>query len=96
MIAVTWDEESLYVSGHAGHGPAGQDIVCAAVSILTNTLLAELQERQKDGEGQIQELIQEKGRFYVRFWGDAEREFDFCKTGLLLLQKAYPECVCIT
>lgn len=37
MITVRITDTSLHVSGHAGCGPAGQDIVCAAVSALYNT-----------------------------------------------------------
>lgn len=31
-------ENRMDISGHAGYAPSGQDIVCAAVSILTMTL----------------------------------------------------------
>lgn len=34
MIKIKLDEGALAVSGHAGYAPAGQDIVCAAVSTV--------------------------------------------------------------
>jgi len=39
-VSVRADEESaqVIVSGHAGHAEYGHDIVCAGVSVLTNTL----------------------------------------------------------
>ena len=44
MIRISTDTKSLSVKaeGHAGYGPKGQDIVCAAVSILLYTYAAEL------------------------------------------------------
>ena len=34
MITATFHEHAITVSGHSGYGAAGQDIVCAAASIL--------------------------------------------------------------
>lgn len=39
MITVKVRDNSIAVRGHAGMAPAGQDIVCAAVSALTLTLI---------------------------------------------------------
>lgn len=41
MIRITTDEKTLSIKaeGHAGYGPKGQDIVCAAVSIFFGNLL---------------------------------------------------------
>ena len=42
MITIIYDEKgkdmSLQTSGHAGYAPKGQDIVCAAVSTLMQSL----------------------------------------------------------
>lgn len=38
MIEVKVRKNHIEVSGHAGHAPPGQDIVCAGVSALTQTL----------------------------------------------------------
>lgn len=38
MIEVKVRKNHIKVSGHAGHAPPGQDIVCAGVSALTQTL----------------------------------------------------------
>lgn len=44
MIQIRIDVENMCmaVSGHAGYAPVGQDIVCAAVSTLTYTLVQNL------------------------------------------------------
>ena len=42
MIEVSVQKDSISVTGHAGYAPPGQDIVCAAISTLTQTLSASL------------------------------------------------------
>ena len=42
MIEVNVQKDSISVTGHAGYAPPGQDIVCAAVSTLIQTLAASL------------------------------------------------------
>lgn len=42
MIVVTVDKSMVSVLGHAGYAPQGQDIVCAGVTALTQTLAASL------------------------------------------------------
>lgn len=38
MIKVQFTENKITITGHAGYAPPGQDIVCAAVSALVETL----------------------------------------------------------
>lgn len=44
MITVRDDGEWITVEGHAGYAERGHDIVCEAVSALTQTLIYSLQE----------------------------------------------------
>lgn len=44
MITVLVASDRIHVSGHANTGPRGSDIVCAAVSALTLTLIRGLKE----------------------------------------------------
>ena len=54
--------KSCQVSGHAGTGKRGSDIVCAAISVLTRTTVRVLSER----EGVIiRGNIPEPGNFYL-------------------------------
>lgn len=48
MIVITRAENSITIKGHANYAPRGQDIVCAAVSTLTQTLIASLEELTKE------------------------------------------------
>lgn len=42
MIVVDFDQTGITVDGHAGYAEQGKDIVCAAVSVLTQTLAISL------------------------------------------------------
>jgi len=42
LIEVNVQKDSISVTGHAGYAPPGQDIVCAGVTVLTQTLAASL------------------------------------------------------
>ncbi|WP_315523950.1 ribosomal-processing cysteine protease Prp [Pseudoramibacter alactolyticus] len=48
MIDVTITKDHLILSGHARTGPYGQDIVCAAVSTLVQTLEQAIRELTDD------------------------------------------------
>ncbi|MBA4699223.1 MAG: ribosomal-processing cysteine protease Prp [Ruminococcus sp.] len=42
MIEVSVQKDEISIMGHAGYAPRGQDIVCAGVTALTQTLAASL------------------------------------------------------
>lgn len=48
MITVSIAGTSIHVLGHAGAGPPGQDIICAAVSALTQSLISSVEELTED------------------------------------------------
>ncbi|OUQ12087.1 hypothetical protein B5E84_19360 [Lachnoclostridium sp. An14] len=78
MIHVKIRPDGLSVDGHAGAGPYGHDIVCAAVSALTFTLEAALRELSQDGiesctepAGHVSvkwQKLSDTGRAYVDAW----------------------------
>ncbi|MCI1654971.1 MAG: ribosomal-processing cysteine protease Prp [Lachnospiraceae bacterium] len=43
MISVAVSDCEVIVSGHAGYAPPGNDIICAAVSALTQSLASSLE-----------------------------------------------------
>jgi len=82
------------VSGHSGAGKRGEDIVCAAVSVLTRTFVRLLSKR----EGiTIRGEIPEEGNFYLETEYTAEgREFlavagAFLIEGLLSVSEEFPD-----
>lgn len=78
---------TLMASGHAGYGPMGADIVCAACSMLIYTLKQALQQADllldaefTGGEGKV------VGRKCVR----SEHIFETVLAGYALLMQNYP------
>lgn len=77
MLVITATDTGITVTGHAGHGPPGQDIVCAAVSALTYTLAAALERLTED---QVSSALQN---------GDAEVRVERPSPEARLLLAAY-------
>ena len=48
MIAVWVRKDGIKISGHAGYAEAGKDIVCSAVTTLTQTLIRSLEDLARD------------------------------------------------
>ncbi len=96
MTKVTYDEDNfcLTMEGHAGAAPAGEDLVCAALSMLMFTLQAAVQDHI---EILMPSVYQADGAMSVRC-SPAPRQKKTCRTlyrtifaGWELLGKQYPE-----
>ena len=48
MIVVSHSDGCIKIKGHAGYAEAGKDIVCAAVSTLTQVFIASVEELTRD------------------------------------------------
>lgn len=48
MIVVTITQDGLTVDGHAGYAETGNDIICAAVSVLTQGLIHSMESLTDD------------------------------------------------
>lgn len=48
MIEVNVREDGITVTGHAGYAPPGQDIVCAGISTLTQSLIKSVENLTAD------------------------------------------------
>lgn len=93
---------SLAVSGHADYAPEGQDIVCAAVSVLAQTLANKVDAAARSGrlltscvqhgETFVVQALPKPGpnNLMVASW------FDFVEEGLRALAEAYPDNVELT
>ena len=85
---------SCRVSGHAGAAKRGEDIVCAAVSVLTRTIIRVLSGRKGII---IRGDIPEQGNFYMETEYTPEgREFldaagTFLMEGLLSVSAEFPD-----
>ena len=85
MIRVRAGERRITVSGHAGHAPVGQDIVCAAVSALMYALAGYLEETEQAARSDIR-----------RGYADCGAAFALVRCGMEQLAAAYPGCVEMT
>jgi uncharacterized protein YsxB (DUF464 family) len=85
-------EFELTVTGHAGYNP-GNDIVCAAVSCLTQSLAAYLDRR--DLHAELSECEIGRGCAIIRVQCDmqAREAMLLFQTGAELLAQTYPEHV---
>lgn len=93
MINVKTDLHSyISIEGHAGYAPAGSDIVCAAVSILYETLkrilVLPMEAKFTEDEDSVQIDIHEE---YLSVAG--YRYLSFFLTGIEALEQAYPKHV---
>ena len=92
MITITYNEVGdvmiLRAEGHAGFAPKGQDIVCAAVSTLMQTLAYSL-------DGGTVTYADDRNLMEVQAKQnlDSVTKFELVTDGLILLADAYPEHV---
>ena len=64
MIEVCRHNDGITITGHANFAPIGQDIVCAGVSALVQTLIQSVEELTTDT---IQYDMQ-PGSVHIKFW----------------------------
>lgn len=90
---------SLAASGHAGYAPAEQDIVCAAVSVLAQTLANKVEAAARSGR-LLTSCVQHGETFVVQALPKPGPNalmvaswFDFVEEGLRALAEAYPDNV---
>lgn len=81
------DEISIDIRGHASYAPKGEDIVCAAISMLGQTLLAYLETDHED----FRYIIQD-GRIWAWAKGpNVQTALKIIMTGFWLLEQNYPD-----
>ena len=90
---------SLAASGHAGYAPAGQDIVCAAVSVLAQTLANKVEAVARSGR-LLTSCVQHGETFVVQALPKPGPNalmvaswFDFVEEGLRALAEEHPDNV---
>lgn len=99
MIRVQWQGTRLLLTGHAGSGEYGRDLVCAAVSILAHTLAANVRELEQLGAVEDVVVRLEAGRGEIscaarpQHRAAVELIFRAVCRGILLLGEQWPECV---
>ena len=85
------DEVSVEITGHAGYAVEGSDIVCSAISMLIQTLIAYLETDERECKYTIK-----TGHVFTYAKGhDAKVAFSVIMTGFWLLQHNYPDYVSV-
>ena len=95
MIEVEFDKTMLTVVGHAGSAPVGEDLVCAAASMLVGTLDASLRRLCDAGEIPTAAVCMHTGYACIscRDTPTARAVFAVILDGFQLLARKYPEYV---
>lgn len=94
MIEVNVREDGITVAGHAGYAPPGQDIVCAGISTLTQSLIKSIEDLTAD---RIEYEIS-PGAVDIRYGNLSEKSrtlVDSFFIGVCGVAEAYPENVTI-
>lgn len=79
---------NITISGHAGYAPAGKDIVCSAVSILSMTLLQKLIELGIEPEHEIKSGLV---KISFRETGETLAIWDTIMCGFRILEENFPK-----
>lgn len=92
MIDVSVRKDKIQVSGHANYAPIGQDIICAAVSTLTQTLIKSIEDLTDD---RIQYSIS-PGRVDIDYGNLSEQSrtlIDSFFVGICMIANDYPNFI---
>lgn len=92
MIEVTIRPERIKISGHAGYAEPGKDIICAAVTALTQTLIQSIEDLADD---EIEYSIS-PGRVGIKYGNLSEKSktlVDSFFIGICLIADEFPEYV---
>ena len=98
-----WDRLILDVDGHASSAPRGQDIVCAAESMLTQALLQTLMDMVEEDKVAISWTgSPEKGQLKIEatpaeeYRKEIAAAYRVTVTGLRMLAEEYPDYIRLT
>lgn len=88
------DRHILHIEGHAGYGTCGNDIVCAAVSILGYTWLNELLIMEEREQVKNVSYEEDNGKLFIEFSGGdkaVNTAYETILTGFETLKQNFPE-----
>lgn len=95
MIVIERSKDSIKMRGHANYAPIGQDIVCAGVSVLIQTLIQSVETLTAD---EIEYSMQ-PGTVDIKFWclSDLTKVLiDAFFIGVKGIAESYPDNVKLT
>ena len=94
-VTMYWERLRLEAEGHAGYAEPGKDIVCAAISMLTDALAGTLEEAEARGRCECKAKEKDGS---VLIWAnptmgsvtEIKAYFRMAVTGFRMLQEQYP------
>ena len=92
MIVIQHKNDKITITGHANYAPIGQDIVCAGVSTLVQTLIQSVEELTADKI----EYSMSPGRVDIKFWCLSDLTKGLVNAffiGVKLIESDYPDNV---
>ncbi len=101
MITVSCSTYSVTAYGHANYAAEGQDIVCAAFTILISTLCENIIALQDEGKLASSKIELDKGHAIIQciplqgFERETELIYDTVITGIKILENEYPENILV-
>ena len=93
MIEIHHTDGRITIKGHAGYAEPGRDIVCAAISALTQVFIASVEELTED---EIKYDIGKAANDYIEYRNlstDAQLLMDSFFIGVQMIAESYPEHV---
>ena len=99
MIRVELGPHHCHVSGHAGSGPWGRDLVCAAVSTLVLTLAENVRRLAAQGAAEDPRILLDRGTASISCLPAGSGQdpvvpvFETLALGFRLLARQYPEFI---
>lgn len=95
MIEVTQHKDGITIKGHANYAEHGKDIVCAAVSVLVQTLIQSVEDLTADKI----EYSMSPGTVDIKFWCLSDQSkvlIDAFFIGIKGIAAAHPDNVRLT
>lgn len=95
MIEITKLIDGIKIKGHAQYAEPGKDIVCSAVSVLTQTLIQSVENLTADKI----EYDMQPGKVHIKFWCLSDQSkvlIDAFFIGVKGIAEAYPDNVKLT
>ena len=94
MIKIKRKKDGISIKGHANHAPKGQDIVCASVSVLAQTLIQSIEELTTDRI----EYKMLPGKVKIKYWSLSDETKTLINSffiGAENIAEQYPEYVTV-
>lgn len=97
-VRMDWHNMAIEVTGHAGAAKKGEDLICAAASMLTQALERSLHNAQQRGRLTVKAKMEEG---HAKIQADPEMSclnetkayFRMCVTGMRMLAEEYPRYI---